>query len=210
MTNSTWKKTTALLVGGLVVGGLGAGFWADDSSDVDRLTAELALANNVTPEVVTETIEVEVDNGNLDTVLQHIYDNDGSVDYLTEDLDDDEISQIVDRIVFTNEIKDLAVAEVKAEAADEIDGTHNVTISDGEPVSVDFDEDDIERVRVQDDDDEVVIDDIDFEDGDADVLVSVNFEHEVDGKDVKFVADFNVEIKDGEIDDLNLLEIKER
>src|SRR6056297_2209314 len=35
--------------------------------------------------------EVKVDNGNLDKVLEHIYDNDGSIEYITDNLDDDEL-----------------------------------------------------------------------------------------------------------------------
>ncbi len=157
---------------------------------------------------VNVTVEVPVDNGNLDVVLEHIYDNDGNVNYLTEDLDDDELSQVVDRVVFINEIKDLAVAEVKAEAADELDKEELIYFDADldKRVTVTFDEDDIERIRVQDDDDEVIVDDVDFEDNDAEVIVTVNFEQD----DVKFVADFMVEFKDGEVDDLDLLEIRER
>lgn len=198
------KLTAGLTIAGLVVGGVIAGFACDDSSDVDRLTAELADLKAQGP--IIETVEVEVDNGNLDLVLDHIYDNKGDVDYLTEDLDDDEVEQVVDRITFINEIKDLAVAEVKAEVADEIDGTQNVTMLDNSTTQVEFDEDDIERIRVQDDGDEVIVDDVDFEDNDAEVKTTVNFEQ--DG--IKFAADFMVEFKDSEVDDLNLLVIRER
>jgi len=51
-------------------------------------------------EVPVEVIkEVQVDNGNMDLVLDHIYDNDGNIEYLLDDLDDDEIGLIVDRII---------------------------------------------------------------------------------------------------------------
>ena len=155
----------------------------------------IQLPGEVVTETVTvnNTVEVEVDNGNLDLVLDHIYDNDGSIDYLTEDLDDDEVSQIVERIAFINEAKALAVAEVEKEAKDELDKE----VFNG---SITFDEDDVERVRVQDDDDEVSVESVDFEDKDCDVLVDVNFEQE----DVKYTATFKVEIKDNEVEDLDL------
>lgn len=201
MAKTSKKLITGLTVAGLVVGGCLGAFVADDSNDVDNLNAQL---NDLADQpVLTEIVEVEVDNENLDTVLEHIYDNDGSVSYLTEDLDDDELDQIVDRVAFINEIKSLAVAEIKAEAADELD---KVVYTFADNSTIEFDEDDIERIRVQDDDDEVVIDDVDFEDSDAEVKVTVNFEQD----DVKFQADFMVEFKDGEVDDLDLLEIRER
>jgi len=144
------------------------------------------------------TVEVPVDNGNLGLILDEIYDNDGSVSYLTEDLDDDELDLIVDRIVFVNDAKALAVQEVEKEAVDML---HKEDVN-----GTTLDEDDIERVRVQDEDDEVSVDDVDYEDKDADVFVDVNFEQ----KDVKYTAKFKVEIKDGEVDDLDLESIELR
>ena len=175
---------------GLVIGGLFGGL---------VFPKTIVETENVTiTEIVEQTIEVPVDNGNLDLVLNHIYDNDGKVKTLTEDLDDDEIESIVDRIVFLNEVKDKAVAEVKAEAADEL---HKESFDE-----VTFDEDDLERIKVQDDDNEVIVSDVDFDDLDADVKVTVKFEQD----DVKYEADFNVEIKDNEVDDLTLLEVRYR
>jgi len=169
---------------GLVFGGLGGAFlFPNKIVETETLT----ITN-----VVNQTVEIPVDNGNLDLVLNHIYDHKGNVGTLTNDLDDDEVESIVDRIVFLNEIKDLAVAEVKAEAADELD---KKTFDE-----VTFDEDDLERIRVQDDDGEINITNVDFEDGDANVEITVKFEQD----DIKYGADFDVKIKDGEVDDLTL------
>src|SRR6056297_1072837 len=63
------------------------------------------------PVNVTKEVEVLVDNGNYDTVLEHIFDNDGKVQYLTKDLDADEVAEIGDRVIFVNEIKAIAAAE---------------------------------------------------------------------------------------------------
>jgi len=151
----------------------------------------------------TVEVEVEVDNGNLDLVLDHIYDNKGDVSYLTEDLDDDEVNEIVDRLIFVNEIKVLAAEEAKSEIKDLLD-KEEFTFNN---VTVKFDEDDIERVRVQDDDDEVIVgEDIDFEDGDADVEAEVKFEQD----SIKYVANVIVEFRDGSVDDIELSDVKLR
>ena len=174
-----------------------------------ELTANIEFLSNmpiIVPEVVETIVEVPVetlvDNGNLDLVLDHIYDNDGSVQYLTEDLDDDEVNLIVNRIVFINDIKSLAVIEAENEIKDLLDKEEftfgNETIT--------FDEDDVERVRVQSDGEDLIIDDVDFEDGDADVLVQVKFEQD----DVKYLADCTVQFRDGVVDDIDLDDVELR
>lgn len=142
--------------------------------------------------IVNQTVEVPVDNGKLDLVLKHIYDNEGKIEYIVDDLDDDELSEITDRIVFVNEIKKLAVDAVKDELADELDRKKfNET---------EFDEDDIEKLRIDSDDDEVEVLEADFEDKDADVKVTGTFEHE----DVKYNFEAIVEFKDDQYDELSV------
>ena len=213
----------ALLLG---AGALGTGIMKNDTiqeqavqisqlnSDVESLNTKVSDFENADPviEYVDKEVEkevqveveklVEVDNGNLELVLDHIYDNDGNVEYLLDNLDDDEIDLIVDRVVFVNEIKSLAVAETEKEIKDLLDKEEFVFNNE----TIKFDEDDIERVRIQDDDDEVVISDIDFEDSDADVEVEVYFEQD----DVKYKALVTVEFKDGEADDIDLESVNER
>ena len=222
------KKVGVGAIIGLIAGGLGGGLYADDSSDVNAfsdkvetlkaeklvlINANVALKNSTPKEIEVErnvTVEVEVevekivevDNGNLDLVLDHIYDNKGDVEYLLKDLDDDELNQIVDRVVFINDITSLAVEEVKNEFADLI----NKEVKTFGNETVKFDDDDIERVRVQDDEGDVDYFDVDFEDGDADVKVEVKFEQD----DVKYTAFVNVEFKDGKIEDLDLDSIELR
>ena len=145
----------------------------------------------VVKEVPVEVIKYVTDE-KLDVVLEHIFDNEGKIEYLTEDLKDSEVAQIADRIVLVNEFKSVAVDKVKAELAD---------LVDKEVVSgVKIDEDEVERVRVNDDADEVAVADIDFDDKDAELLVSGSFEHE----DVKYVYEVLVSFKDGEFDDVEL------
>lgn len=129
---------------------------------------------------------------NLKSVLTHVYDNGGNVEYLTDDLDDDEIMKIVERVVFINDIKALAVAEVKKEGVDALD--KEIV---GE---VEIDEDDVERFKIYDDDEDIIVDSVDFEDSDADVKVTAKFEQE----DVKYKADFIVSFKDGSVDDIEV------
>jgi len=176
-----------------------------------KLSDNIVDLNNAEPVIeyvdkevlVNNTVEVEVDNGNLDVVLDHIYDNKGNIKYITNDLDDDEVDQIVDRLIFVNEIKVLAAEEAKSEIKDLLD-KEEFTFNNE---TVEFDEDDIERVRVQDDSDELIVgEDIDFEDGDAEVEVEVYFEQD----DVKYKALVEVEFKDSEVDDIDLISVEER
>jgi len=146
-------------------------------------------------------LEDEINTNGI--VLDHIFDNDGNVEYLVEDLDDDEINEIVDRIVFINDAKVLAAEEVKDELADVLDG-EEFELASGD--TIEFDEDDIERIRVKDDDDEIFIDNFDFEDRDTDVIVTAKFEQD----DIDFEADFKVEVEGNEVDDIEIVEIRER
>lgn len=211
------NKTKAILAVGsaavIALSGLGGAIIADDSAQVQALQEQVAVLNAREPVVVTETIEVPVevpvevekvvevavDNDNLDLVLDHLYDNNGEVSYLTNDLKDDEVEQIVDRVVFINDVKALAADYVKDEGIDELDKE----VVDG----VELDDRDVERFKVYDDAEDIVIDDVDFEDSDADVLVKARFEQD----DVDYIAWFKVEFRDGEIDDfvIDSVEVKE-
>ena len=149
-------------------------------------------------EVCPEPEVVEVDNSNLAMVLDHIYDNDGKVEYLTDTLDDDEVGEIVDRVVFINEVKELSIKEVDGEGIDELDKeVVNGTV---------LDDKDIERFRIYDDADEIDVEDVDFEDGDADAYVWAKFEQD----EVKYKAKFLVEFRDGEIDDFSVESVELR
>lgn len=202
-------KKLAAVVGAisLTVGALGGAYY----SPVE-VTKEVIVEKNVTVEkpvieYVNSTVEVvkevpvekivyvNVTNDNLADVLEHIYDNDGSVEYLVDDLDDDEVSQIADRIVFANEVKSLAVDAIEKDLFDELDD---------EMVGLTrLDEGDMERLRIDDDVDEIVIDSIDFEDSDADVIVTGNFEQD----DVRYDFTATVVFKDGEYDELRNINV---
>lgn len=205
------KQIGAAIIGAAIIGAtLGFGFTYNPVTEVpvfiENKTVEivnltsiqtqdafnLGVASVVIPEAEVIVKEKLVDNENLALVLDEIFDNDGSVEYLIEDLEDDELDQIVNRISFVNDIKALATAEAKEEFKDLI----NKEMLD----LVKFDEDDVERIKVQDDADEVVVSDVDYEDKDADVYVDVKFEQD----DVKYLATIKVEIKDGQVDDSDL------
>jgi len=154
-------------------------------------SVEPIIVNNT----VTET--VSVDSESLPLVLDHIYDNDGKIEYLLDDLDDDEVDQIVDRIVFVNEIKKLATDYVERKLADEVDKeVVNAT---------ELDEDDVEKIRLDNDDDEIEVDNIDFEDKDAELTVTGKFRHD----DVWYVFSSTVEIEDGNVEDFSVDTISE-
>ncbi len=197
--NSKWGKTAALVTGALLVGGLAGGFYASDNDTVDRLTADLATANAAEPTTVIEEVTVEVDNGNLDLVLQRIFDDEGEVSYLTNSLDDDEVSEIANRVVFVNEVKSLAVKAVKADLFDEIDRLE----VDGTDVKLD--EDDLEKLRIDDDDDELEFQIDDWDDRDATVHVKWTFEQDDD----KFDFELDVVFENGEFDELENIDVTE-
>ena len=202
-------KLVGLVLGGAALGAGAASMLIPPQEVVKEVEVikevQVEKLVNQTVEIPVETIvevekmvEVPVDNGNLDMVLDHIYDNNGRVQYLTEDLDDDEVSEIVERVAFSNEIRDLAIEEIKKEGEDLLDKEE----FDG----VEFDDRDIERFKIYGDDEEVVIEDIDFEDKDATVIVEARFEQD----DVKYKATYEVTIKDGEVDDSDLVDIEYR
>jgi hypothetical protein len=150
------------------------------------------LVNVTVEKQVPVTVEKLVDNGKMAAVMQAIYDNDGKVEFVIDGLKDSEVSQIADRFVLVNDFKSMAIAEVKKNLADLVDKE----VVSGSTI----DDKDVERVRLNDDANEIVVDDIDFEDKDATLLVSGTFEAE----DVKYEFEVSVDIKDGEVDDSSL------
>ena len=202
------KKVMAIT--GIVFGSLGlvaGGAMLHSSLSNPKIVFEEKIVTN-TVEVPGETIvveqvvEVPVDNGNLDLVLNEVFDNNGNVSYLLDDLDDDELDLIVGRIVFANEIKSLALDEVKNSLADELDHVE-ILLSDNS--TYEFDEDDFEKIRLDDDSDEIVLSNVDYDDGDADVSVFGKFRHD----DKWFSFEAVVEIEDSNVDDFEVVSIVE-
>ena len=152
------------------------------ASENEALKAELA---NVTPivEVVNQTEYVEVDNEYLQEVLDFVYDENGNVEYITDDLDANEVDMIVDRIVFLNDAKQVAVDTVKRDFDYIVDKEYS---NYGDRMS----RDDIERVRVEAAS-ETTVENIDFDFHDTDVLVEVKFVE--DGRDYKALIRVEVE-----------------
>ena len=151
---------------GLIVGGF-LGSFAFANEVVKEVEVEKIVTQNVTVEVPTEVL---VDNENLGLVLKTIYDNDGDVEYLLNDLDSTEVSKIVDRIKFTNNLKLEAVSVIQNELFEEID---KVNVSGNI-----LDEDELERLKIDDRDYEISVSVDDFEDGEAEVTVTGTFEQE--------------------------------
>jgi hypothetical protein len=137
---------------------------------------------------VYEEREVLVDNGNLQLVLEEIYDADGDVSYLTAGLDDDELDMIVERIVFQSEAKIIAENAVKSKAFSEL---HR-----DDSTGTRLHKDDMRGLKL--DSDDTVFDVIDFDDKDAEVLVKITFRQ---GSE-RFEAVLSVLVRDGEYDDI--------
>ena len=138
---------------------------------------------------------VEVESGNMDLVLQHIYDNEGNIEYITEDLDDDELDLIVDRVILVNDFKALALDSVKKDLFDELDGevVNGTTLDDK----------DMEKLKLDSDSVDGIVEDIDFEDLDAELLVTGSFRQDDD----KFDFEARVVFKDNEYDELEIVSV---
>lgn len=206
MAKETNKVVKILAVAGAGVLLLGAGMYAGSQLFPQTITQTYTVEKEVVKEVPVEKIVeiikevpvekiVEVSDGKLDLVLEHIYDNEGNVQYLTEDLDDDEVFMIADRIVFINDIKTLAVNAVKSDLFDELDG---------EVVGeVELDERDMEKLKVDDDHEDLIIEDVDFEDKDAEVKVTGTFKQD----DIKYDFEVVINFRDGEYDDMDIVSV---
>ena len=143
-------------------------------------------------QTIYEERTVEVDNGKLAAVLDVLYDADGEAEFLLDDIEEDDIAEVADRAVFELDAMMLAEQAVREQAVDLL---HKEELG-----LVKFDEDDIERVKLQDERGEIEVLDRDYDDLDAEVKVTVHFEQD----DVKYGADFLVLIKEGEVDDVEL------
>lgn len=193
MKKNAKKVATAIGLGALLVGaGMGAGAYLFPREVTVEKTVpgpEKIVEVPVDRVIEVETkVEVPVDNGNLKMVLEELVEKDGSVEYLTEDLDDDEVDFIVERLFLTKEWEELAFQKVKDKAGRELDGEEASNIS--------IDEDDISALNIKED--EITFEDIDFDDHDADVLVPFTFRQDED----RFDAVARVTILDGEVESL--------
>lgn len=199
------EKTNVLKVAGaaalgLVVGGAGiAGTMEPEVVTVENTITEI-VENIVEVEVPVEVEvikEVNVTDSKLGDVIQHIFDRDGDVEYIVDEYDADEVDQIADAFLFVHEMVAEGSSEIKKELADELDRE----IVNG----VELDEDDIERIRISDDLDEVTLEDFDAEDGELDITYDVRFEHD----DVDYEAVVRIEVRDGEVDDIEIVSVNE-
>jgi hypothetical protein len=143
------SNTIKLVAGGMVVAvaGLAGGamlFPVEHTVTKEVIKEVIVEVPVVSTEVVTETIvkEVKVDNGKLADVLEAIYQADGDLEFVTDDLKESEIAEIADRLVFEMDVQAMAVAAVRAEA---IDVLHKESVN-----GTTLDEDDMERLRIQD------------------------------------------------------------
>jgi len=198
------KVIKAAVLAGIVLASAGVGAIAHG------LMAEPVIVEKPVEKIVNQTVEVQVpveviktvevpvevtveklvDNGNLQLVLDELYDSEGSVEYLTEDLDENEVSQIVDRLVFKTESEALAEALVKQTVVEYIDDEENIfKTGDLE----DFSDKDVYSVTVDSDDTEFEA--VDFDDKEATVFVEakLRMDNDDDKKTVYVIAEVEVE-----------------
>lgn len=153
---------------------------------VSDLSAQLAIKPTSVTSVVEKnvTVEVPVDNGNLDSVEQFIWDNSGNIEFITHDLKEKEIAQITDRIVFVNDIKSMAVSDVKDKAFDKLD---DKTVG-----GVTFNMKKMSELRVYDDASDITLQSVDFKYKDADAIVKAKFTYDDEDRyDVTFIVSYD-------------------
>jgi hypothetical protein len=123
--------------------------------------------------VVEKEVEVLVDNGNLVLVLNYVYEN-GDVEFLTEDLFDDEVDKIVDRIILIEDVKAQAKSYVIDNFAKELEKQH------------DYDKRDVSRISIDSDDVVFVKESADFkyEDFVVDLVVEFRYDGSKETKEV--------------------------
>lgn len=164
-----------------------------------EVVKEVAVPYNVTEEVIVEKeVEkiIEVPLNGTDDVVEFIVDENGNINELDiDEIEDKGFDELISQVAFIQESKMMAVYEVESELSDELDRR---TVQ-----GVELDEDDIERIRVNDDLDELEIDDINFDEKDADVTVTGSFEHD----DEEYDFEVLIEIKDGQVDDFDVISV---
>jgi hypothetical protein len=192
------KKVGAIAASVVLVGGLGMVTGANlfPKTVVEEVPVEVLVEVPYSVEVPIEVpvevpVEVFVDNENLKLVLETVYDRDGNVEFLVDDLDEDELDLIVDRIVFYNDVESLIESAVKAEWEELV---HREIATDGQKLF----RGEFARVRFDKDVDYSVLD-FDYED--AVGTLGVEFRQD----DQRYRAVFEVELEDGDVFDVNLL-----
>lgn len=214
--NKESKKVAAISLAAVVIaGGIGAAlgaYIADDSKQLEYLQEKVAeLQQNVVElenaepvvETVVEVQEVEkvveitkeilVDNENLDKILQFAYDNDGNVSLLTSGLKESEIDQVVERLLFLNDVEALTLESARQ---DLLDLVHNRQVS-GRRIRAS----EVSRMYV--DEDSLSKDVLSFKHSDAVGQVTVTFEAD----DRKYEAVIEVEVKDGSVSESKVVSI---
>ena len=156
---------------GIVAGGF-AGAYIFPNEITNEVEVEKFIYENVTIEVPFETILevevekiVEVDNGNLQLVLDTIYEKDGDVEYLIDGLYDDEVDQIVERIMLVNEVETLAKEYTLRNFATELE-KHDSS----------YDRRDVSRIKIDNEDLKIVDYDFKYEDFTVEILVEFRYD----------------------------------
>lgn len=194
------KKVLGLAVAGVIGLSAGIGGSAMLMPEPDPIVNETVKEVEVIKEVpvnntIVEEVEVikEVDNGNLDMVLDKLHEEDGEFSYITEGLMEDEVDQIVDRIVQVSDFELTAENRIRSSFSIQLERDSDTN----------FEARDVDRLVIDSDETKVV--DVDFDEDTATVESEVEFKYE--GK--IYSADVSVEIFKGVAQPLELSNIQE-
>lgn len=171
-----YKKAGAVALGlGIVGASVLAGSQLFPKTVVEEVIVTKVVYEDVIVEVPTivevpveveKEVIIEVDNENLALVLKYVYDEEGNLEFLTEDLFEDELDIIVDRILLVEEVKSVSVNNALSNFARELEKQH------------DYDRRDVSRVKLVKDSVEFVKDSADFKYSEFEIKLSVEFRYD--------------------------------
>lgn len=116
----------------------------------DLQNQEPIVINNTEIVEVNNTVEVikEVENPNYGFLVEELFDNNGDISFALDRLKEEDMYEIVDRLILINNLKQDGLKEVESELFDEIHRTE-ITMNDG--TNYTFNRRDLESLRFDDD-----------------------------------------------------------
>lgn len=150
------------------------------------------------PTYITELVESD----DYIIVYNYMYDMNGDMTELMEDLDDDEISLLGMRVLEINDAKALSVVETEDELFDELD-RESIDVDEEEFF---FDEDEMSKLRIDDDLNEISVLDSDFDNHEFMIGLTGTFKQD----DTYFTFEVEVEIEDGYVDSFEVVDVSVR
>jgi len=161
---------------------------------VKEIPVETVINNTIVKEVPVEKIVEKTITVNDKDLLEEIFVNDGDVEYLLDEVEDDTLDLIVENLGILNDGRNVAENVDIDDLAESIEDFDN-----------DFNKDYIEDMDLNLDIEDIDINDIDYEDEEFEFEYEFTFEY----MDVDYEGVVKINVKDLEVDDIEVLSINE-